>query len=74
MENAREILASNLNYLIKNRGITPKELAERTKVTKMSVSNWIQGKNSPDSVTFLSHSKKAGAYRPGFPFIFHHKP
>lgn len=51
MENAREILASNLNYLIKNRGITPKELAERTKVTKMSVSNWIQGKNSPDIET-----------------------
>ncbi len=47
MKSQREILAENLEYLIKNRGIDQKILAEQIGVSDTTISNWVRGLKYP---------------------------
>lgn len=47
----RENIQKNLLFYLKTRGITQKELAEKLKVTKSTVTCWVKGSNAPDIET-----------------------
>ena len=44
----RSVLQENLGYYIRNSKMTQKEIAEKLGVSKAAITNWLNGKNSPN--------------------------